>query len=185
MKEYFDHYTGLKAAKDGEIYRPQSGKHKEHFTYGTLSGNKHLTVCYKWVTYPVHRIIAEVFLNGNKPIPKGYVVHHINENPEDNRVENLVILTKEEHKSIHGKEKTGEKNPMYGKFGEKHHNSKPIIGVHKETGKEAKFPCMSEAERVLGISVSNICNCLKGKLKSAGGYIWRYEKAPENSGASY
>ena len=33
---------------------------------------------------------------------------------------------------------------------------------------------ISEAEEILGISCSNICNCCKGKRENAGGYIWRY-----------
>ena len=32
---------------------------------------------------------------------------------------------------------------------------------------------MSEAARSLNINVSNICNCCKGLVKSAGGYKWR------------
>ena len=33
---------------------------------------------------------------------------------------------------------------------------------------------LSEASRQTGIALSNICNCCKGKRKTAGGYIWRY-----------
>ena len=37
-----------------------------------------------------------------------------------------------------------------------------------------KFKSSREAERQTGIAQSNICSCCKGKLKSCGGYIWRY-----------
>jgi hypothetical protein len=43
--------------------------------------------------------------HGLKEIPKGYEVHHINQNRSDNRIENLVLLSIEEHKIKHGKEK--------------------------------------------------------------------------------
>lgn len=32
-----------------------------------------------------------------------------------------------------------------------------------------------EANRKLGISQSSICGCIKGKRKTAGGFVWRYK----------
>lgn len=37
----------------------------------------------------------------NGTIPKGYQVHHINHNPDDNRIENLQLMTTEEHVKHH------------------------------------------------------------------------------------
>ena len=49
--------------------------------------------------------------------------------------------------------------------------------LEKKTGELlATFPSTREAERVTGINHSNISACCLGKYKSAGGYIWRYEK---------
>jgi len=45
-----------------------------------------------------HKLVYEYF---HGPIPKGYVVHHEDFNPHNNTPENLVLLTKEEHISIH------------------------------------------------------------------------------------
>lgn len=36
------------------------------------------------------------------------------------------------------------------------------------------FPSLMAAERELGISHSNISNCCQGKLKTTGGYHWKY-----------
>ena len=41
----------------------------------------------------------------NGPIPKGYQIHHKDENRLNDRLDNLEILTEFEHKSLHGKEK--------------------------------------------------------------------------------
>ena len=38
----------------------------------------------------------------------------------------------------------------------------------------AIYDSLTEAERVTGINKANICNCLKDRYKSAGGYVWTY-----------
>lgn len=61
-----------------------------------------------------HRLVAEKYLltdensvtiNGKRYLSPDYVVHHINEDKLDNRVENLAVMTELEHQKIHGKEK--------------------------------------------------------------------------------
>ena len=50
----------------------------------------------------------------------------------------------------------------------------PIFQFSKDWTLIKEWPSAHEAERHLGIPQPNICNCLKGRKKSAGGYIWRY-----------
>ena len=50
----------------------------------------------------------------------------------------------------------------------------PILQFSKDGELVKEWPSLSEAERQLGILQSHICDCLKGRYKSAGGYIWRY-----------
>lgn len=38
-----------------------------------------------------------------------------------------------------------------------------------------QWPSLVEASRALGIAVSSISSCCTGRIKSAGGYIWRYD----------
>lgn len=39
----------------------------------------------------------------------------------------------------------------------------------------AEYESLNEASRQTGIPSSNICNCCKGKVKTAGGSIWKYK----------
>ena len=86
--------------------------------------------------------------------------------------------------------KIGEKHPMFGKhFSEEHkkkmsasmtgnHNSptKPVLQFSKTGEFIAEYPSIMDAERHTGCNHENICKCCKGKLKTCGGFIWRYKK---------
>lgn len=51
----------------------------------------------KWKLYSVY--LWETY-NGMKP-PKGYVIHHINKDKLDDRIDNLKLLSRSEHINIH------------------------------------------------------------------------------------
>jgi len=59
-----------------------------------------------------HRL---VWLKEYGDIPKGYIIHHINGIRDDNRIENLQMMTKSEHSKLHSKERdlAMEKNPNW------------------------------------------------------------------------
>ena len=94
----------------------------------------------------VHRLIWEDWYG--KPVPKGYVIHHINEDKADNRIQNLQCVSNANHIRFHHKGK----------------KCKPFTDEHKKKLGEAKKGKPLSEEHKLKISESN-----KGKhlLKNA------------------
>ena len=111
----------------------------------------------------VHVLVALAFI----PMPEKYYgipiekmdVHHINFIRDDNRVENLVWLTKKEHHTLH--------------------KGTPVEQWTKDGKKVAEYPSQREASRQTGFSqgdISKVCNGVPNR-KSVGGFIFRYKKA--------
>ena len=80
--------------------------------------------------------------------------------------------------------KIGEKNPNFGKHlseetKRKISQSKEVKAVlqfSKDGELIAEYQSIIEAERNTGCYNENICACCKGRLKTCGGYIWKYKK---------
>lgn len=53
-------------------------------------------------------------------------------------------------------------------------NAKKILQFTKSGEFIREWQSSYEASRQLGIARSSICSCCNGKLKSAGGYVWKY-----------
>lgn len=47
---------------------------------------------------PLYRLVYELFVG---PIPEGYVVHHIDHNKLNDRIDNLMLMTKKDHSKLH------------------------------------------------------------------------------------
>ena len=109
----------------------------------------------------VHRLVAKAFI----PNPQGLeTVNHKDEVKTNNVASNLEWMSQKD-------------NNNYGTHNKRvaESLSKKVQMFDKSTGELlATFPSLMEAERVTGIDDGNISKCCLGKIKSAGGYIWKY-----------
>ena len=86
----------------------------------------------------------------------------------------LIFVTRSMHKKLHR-----EQMENCWKIGGKSLSriekcSIPILQFTKSGELVKEWPSLHEADRKLGIARSSIGKCLKRRLKSAGGFVWRY-----------
>lgn len=134
------------------------GQDKRYFTVN-LSKNGKVKHFY------LHLLVWEAF---NGPIPEGMVVNHIDENPKNCCLDNLMLCTQKENCNW------GDRN---NKISQKLKNSicsKPVLQFSLDGIMIKKYPSLKEAYRETGIFFTNISACCSGRGKTAGGYIWKY-----------
>lgn len=123
----------------------------------------------------VHRYVWEKY---HGKIPKGYVIHHKDEDKTNFTLENLLLLPNDEHNKHHAiKNKLGRSN-----------KGKPKLHVSGFCGKARKiiaikgehilqFNSISEAAKTLNFKANSISRVLARKRKA--NYGWRFLYAEE------
>ena len=102
----------------------------------------------------IHRLVAEAYIPNPNNMPQ---INHRDENKENNCLQNLEWCD-------------AKYNNNYGTRNDK--IKKPILQFTLDGEFVREWPSASDVSKEIQ---SNIVSCLKGKRKSACGYIWRYK----------
>jgi hypothetical protein len=113
--------------------------------------------------YLVHRLVAQTFIPNPNNLPQ---VNHKDEDKLNNSIDNLEWCTSTYNHSY------GTGN-IRRKVNQK---AKAVVQYTTNNSYINSFFSIKEAERVTGIKSYNISAVCKNKRKTAGGYIWSYEK---------
>lgn len=122
--------------------------------------------------FKVHRLVANKFIPNPSNLP---CINHKDECKTNNHVENL------EWCDTNYNDNHGTRNE---RIADKMTNGKlsKIVCQYTLDGEFiAEYPSTMEVERRLGYSNGNISNCCLGRLKTAYGYIWSYNKEPQSN----
>lgn len=114
----------------------------------------------------VHRLMGEAFLG----LVHGLQVNHIDGDKENNRLENLEIVTASENlkHAVHG---LGFKPPAL--TGAENPNARPVDRLSLDGKLLCRYPSQSDAVRE-GFRASCITECCNGTQKTHKGFRWRH-----------
>ena len=108
----------------------------------------------------VHRIVWKTFMG---KIPKGMQVNHINENPLDNRLENLNLMSPKDNINWGtGIERRSEKR------------KRPVTQSLIDGKPFFTYFSLTDATEDLGLNMGKISECCRNKRQTTGGFKWEY-----------
>lgn len=162
----------------GRIYSYPRPYCKGGYSYGNKVGKGYFQCTLsnrgKRLQIKVHNLVYKTFVG---EIPEGYEIHHINRIRTDNRLENLQLLTKEEHKLLHSKREIKSHNQSTEtrkKMQNSSKSKKTVIMLDSNGDILNMFVSTKEAEKQTGLHRRNIASCCKGKRKTCGGFYFRF-----------
>lgn len=132
------------------------------------------------VSDETRRRISEALIGEKHPF---YGKHHSEEAKKRISESNIGRVFAEEHRKHISESMTGhkvseetKKKMSEAQTGKTNAPTKSVLQFSKTGEFIAEYPSIMEAERQTGCNPSHICQCCKGKRKSAGGFIWKYKE---------
>lgn len=158
VDRYYKTGRGGMVFRKGNYIKPKIDKYG-YYTLGLYKDGKQ-----KFTT--IHRLVALHFISNDSNLPQ---VNHIDENKLNNHVDNLEWCNAKYNSNYGNRNKkisSKQKNSIA--------KSKPITQQTKDGVFIKHYPSIKEAARCLNIGYSEISKCCMNKLKSAGGFMWKY-----------
>lgn len=119
----------------------------------------------KCETKLLHRLVAQAFIPNPNNLPE---INHKDENKQNNEVDNLEWCERLYNNNYGKQSKSGRRYSSEKRM--KRVNQYDLDGQFIKTYRGIRI-----AEEETGIHNSNIIKCCNNKVKTAGGYIWKYE----------
>ena len=162
-------YEGIYEVSDlGRVKSLKYGKEKILKPQKTIGGYLHVDLCKdgKCKSITVHRLVAEAFIPNQNNLE---TVNHKDEDKTNNIVSNLEWMSLKDNINYGTHNKRASETQINDK-----NKSKSVQMFDRQGNLLAAFPSTHEANRKTGIHQGSISSCCLGKLKSAGGYVWKY-----------
>ena len=149
----------------GQVFSKFSGELKELKQRTHRKGYKEIEM--KGKSYKVHRLVAQAFIPNPNNLPQ---INHKDENKTNNNVSNLEWCDNNYNNHYGTKiERAAISNYCCET------TSKKVYSVD-DNGVIENFDSIGEAERITGLSHSNIVRALKGRRPTCGGRKWFYKE---------
>ena len=168
MWKTIEGYLNYQVNSDGRVQSLKFRKIRILKPGRSSTGYFHVVLCRngKSKICSVHRLVMKAFVG---PCPDGMEVNHKNGIKSDNSFSNLEYITKSEN-HLHAY-RTG-----LNISSEDRGIPKKSVNQFMKDGRFVKtYKSVREAARQLGIWNQNISKCCNRKLKSAGGYCWKFK----------
>lgn len=174
----------LPLGKQWPYRRTHNNIRKQHIKNGYYQVNLSKENEVKWIC--VHRLVALAFIPNPNNLP---CINHRDENKLNNNIENLEWCTYSynarygtaKQRQLQAVKHSDPNNLRVQKNLEtRAKNNQPnarraILQLNLQGEVISRFRSMSEASRITGSALSDICNCCKGKRKTSNGFKWKYE----------
>lgn len=179
MAEIWKPVKGYEDYQVSSLGRVKRGK---RFLKGTIDkdGYKDIFLCKngKIKHIRLHRLVAEMFV----PNPNNLeTVDHIDSDKTNNCVNNLQWLSARDNVIKSHKDRghvIGGKRRKSG-LARGEALRQPVIQMSLDGKIIKEFLSLMDAERATGIGSGRISNCVNGRKKTAGGYIWQRKITPK------
>lgn len=153
--------------------------------YTNHNNHQYVTLCKNGIGKHqfIHRLVAIAFPEICGEWFKDAQVHHIDFNPSNNKADNLILISKEEHIKIHQESDVTHNRRSLWQIGVKKNyktsnrtKAKVVLQYDLDGNLIKEWDSTREIQRELGFYTSNISLCCRGiKLKKAYGYVWKYK----------
>lgn len=135
----------------------------------------------------MHRVVALAFIDNPDALP---FVNHKDEDPGNNRADNLEWCTAKYNQNYGScaSRRVASAGWFYKSDAIKEQArkngatvSRPVLQLSMDGDLIARYPSGKDAHKKTGIHHAHLLACCAGKCKTAGGYVWKYERSDDLS----